>query len=243
VNPSSPPTPAGSRRSLRLVAILLELLEEAAPDDPRLGGEQRRCSPGPSLPGTQPVPVRVVPDLTIGEILDRTRQAGFGFIAALLAVIAIPFVGLPTPFGMAVAFVGVQMIAGLPRPWLPRGLRRRHISLSTLRWVAPRLARWTAGLGHTVRKRFTFMVAGPLWVVCGVALLVQGLALALPLPIPGSHWIFIVPITLYGIGLLESDGLLILICHAITLVQAAIGFWLWEAIVHQLTASPRWLTG
>jgi hypothetical protein len=80
--------------------------------------------------------------------------------------------------------------------------------------VTPLLDRDTLdspGLERLIRPRFTFMIAGPFWTACGIGMLVQGLALSLPLPIPGSNWVFIIPIILYGIGLLESDGLLIMV--------------------------------
>ena len=253
-----PPDPSASAgRTLRLSAILIELREEASPIVAESAAAQPAgASAGPAAEGesgdaTTARPAdesdrrrrrrpRVESNITIGEILDRTRQAGFGCIAALLALVAIPFMGLSTPFGLAIAFLGVQMIAGRTHPWLPARIRRHHVSTSTLEWLGQRLARWTGGLERVVRPRVTFATAGPLWVACGVGILLQGLGLALPLPIPGSNWVFIVPIILYGIGLLEADGLLILICHAITLVEVALGVWLWERVVEGLSGAYHW---
>lgn len=236
-----PDQPSRSHRTLRLSAILVQIREEAAPEvqdaavgttEATQGGSRRRRRQA-----------RVRSNITIGEILDRTRQAGFGFIAALLALIAIPFVGLSTPFGLAIAAVGVQMIAGLPRPWLPQRIRRRLVAMTTIDWLSQRLARWTKGVERIIRPRFTFMISGPFWTFCGLGLLIQGLALALPLPIPGSNWVFVVPIIMYGIGLLESDGLLIMACHAITVVEIALGVWLWELIARGLADAYRWFAG
>jgi len=50
-------------------------------------------------------------EIGIGEILDRARHAGFGFIAALVALVSIRLVGLTVPFGLAAAAVSVQIIA------------------------------------------------------------------------------------------------------------------------------------
>ena len=164
-------------------------------------------------------------NITVGEILDRTRQASFGFAVALIALISLPFIGLSTPFGLAVAFLAGQMTIGLDRPWLPARARRHQVSMATLDWLGRRIARWTSGLERLIRPRFSFMGEGPFRVLCGVGLILQGLGLALPLPIPGSHWLFIFPIMLYGIALLEADGLLIMLCHAITVLQIALAFW------------------
>jgi hypothetical protein len=238
---SQPDQPTEQRRTLQLSAILIALRDDAAPE---AGVSANREKPSARArrrrPGRRP---RVRSNITIGEILDRTRQAGFGFIAALLALIAIPFMGLSTPFGLAIAFVGIQMIAGLPRPWLPQKIRRHLVTMETLRWLGERFARWTRGLERLIQPRLTFLVSGPFWTACGVGMLIQGLALSLPLPIPGSNWVFILPIILYGIGLLESDGLLILVCHVLTLIEIALGIWLWELIARGLTDAYQWVAG
>ena len=83
-------------------------------------------------------------------------------------------------------------------------------------------------MSRLVRPRLTWLTAGPFWTLCGAALVVQGLSLTLP--VPGADWLFVVPIVLYGIGLLEDDGLLILMCHALTLVQIVTAVLLWELI-------------
>lgn len=258
MNPT--PGPAKDRRwRLQLSVILVQLREEAIPIEPLPGTDARRSADARGGSATTDSTERsgsvtrrrrrfgrgprTRSNITVGEILDRTRQAGFGFIVALLALIAVPFVGLSTPFGLAITFVGIQMMFGLDRPWLPAKLRGHQVSMATLQWLGRRLARWTAGLEHFIRPRFTFMVTGPFWIACGAGIVIQGLALALPLPIPGSNWIFIIPIIVYGIGLLESDGLLIMVCHLITLVEVGLGVWLSELIVRGLTDAYSWFTG
>lgn len=177
-------------------------------------------------------------DISIGEILDRTRHAGFGFIAALLALASVPLVGLTVPFGLAVAAIGGQMMAGMSRPWLPQFICRRRITLATLESLSHRTARWTAKLSHAVRPRLTWLTAGPFRILCGLGLLIQGLSLTLP--VPGADWLFVIPIVLYGVALLECDGLLILVCHVITLVQIVLGTLLWELIALGFVNAYDW---
>src|SRR5687768_12134831 len=167
-----------------------------------------------------PEPGGPTPVLTLGEVLDRTAHAGFGFLLAFLALVGIPFVGLSTPFGLAVAFLGAQMLAGKERPWLPGFLRRRVVPQGALRWLSRKLARFTARLERLVKPRYPWWARGRL---IGLGLTLQGLGLALPLPIPGSNWIFIGPILVYAIGLLEDDGAWVLIAHLSNLVQVVLG--------------------
>ena len=100
------------------------------------------------------------------------------------------------------------------------------------------MTRWTARMERFVRPRVSWLTAGPFWTVCGANLVIQGLALSLP--IPGADWLFVVPIVLYGIALVESDGLLIIVCHAVTLTQVVLGVALWKTIAHGFAGVYGW---
>ncbi len=189
------PEPSPHVRQLRLSIVLAEL------DDP-------------SEPGGPP------PVLTLGDVLDRTAHAGFGFLLAFLALVSIPFVGLALPFGLAIAFLGAQMLVGRSHPWLPGFLRRRVVPNRALRWLAEKLARFTARVEKLVKPRQRWIVRGP---AIGLGVIMQGIGLALPLPIPGSNLIFVVPILIYAVGLLEDDGVWVAIAHLANLVQIGLG--------------------
>lgn len=225
------------RTMLRLSSILANLCDNA---DANPSADSQVASPAESTSNAPPVArrfrkkPRALSYLTIGDIVDRTSHAGFGFLLAFLALVSIPFFGLSTPFGLAITFVAIQMVIGRKRPWLPKNIRKRHISWTTLNWITTRLARWSAGLEKLIRPRFTFLVRGPFWIVCGMAVVFQGLGLAMPLPIPGSNWFFILPVLVYAIGLLEDDGLLILAAHAITVTEIVILLRTWKVVTDAL---------
>lgn len=218
----------GPHKGLRLSAILAGLAADAEIVDP--AGEAHASQGSPTTLESRP-PRKVRTSLTIGDIVDRTRKSGFGFLTGFLALIAVPFVGLSTPFGLVIAVGAIQMIFGMSRPWLPAWVRRHAVSLATLNWLSHRLSRWTAGLERAIRPRFEILTAGPFWSLCGFCILLQAVGLALPLPIPGTNWPFIIVIVLYAIGLLERDGLLVMICHALTAVEIVLAFRFWHLIV------------
>jgi hypothetical protein len=180
--------------------------------------------------------------MTLGEVIDQTAHAGFGFLAAFLALVAIPFVGVSLPFGLAIAFLGLQMIAGKNRPWLPKRLRRHVVAMSTLEWLSSHLTRWTAGMERFIKPRFNLLTRGPSWRLVGAGLVLQGIGLALPIPVPASNWVFIVPIVIYGIGLLEDDGLLILFGHAASAVMVALGIVFSEVVYAELHKGLHWIS-
>lgn len=226
------------RCATRLSTLLADLSRDAASE---AAGDSSAAPTGDdSEPRVAPAGEQdcVSGGMSIGEILDRSRHAGFGFVAALLALVSIPLVGLTVPFGLAVAAVGVEMVAGLSRPWLPGFIRRRRITPAALDSLSRRAAKWTARMTRVIRPRLPWLTAGPFWTLCGVGLVIQGLSLTLP--IPGADWLFVVPIVLYGVGLLEGDGLLILVCHVITLLQVVLGVVLWELIARGFADAYHW---
>ena len=180
--------------------------------------------------------------ITIGEVVDRCAHAGFGFVIGMLALISIPFVGLSTPFGLVIAFVAAQMLFGRQRPWVIGWLRRRRLSAELLAGLAKRIGRWTARLVRIVRPRWPIWVTGKLWPLVGLGIVLLALGLALPLPIPGSNAIFLAPILIYAIGLLEDDGALILIGHAATLVNMALCVVFWVVVKDAVVQMLRWLS-
>jgi len=180
--------------------------------------------------------------ITLGEIVDRCSEAGFGFLLALLCLIAIPFFGLSTPFGIAIALCGAQMLCGKRRPWLPGIMRRRALTLAMLDRVAGMLAKRTRWLSRFTRRRGERMLVGAGWRAMGFGVLLLGLGLALPLPIPGSNMIFLVPIFLYALGALEGDGVLVALGHAGTLANAALLFLFGHLVISTLQRVWHWLT-
>lgn len=180
--------------------------------------------------------------LTLGDIIDRTTHAGFGFLLGLLALVAVPFVGLSLPFGLAIAFGGVQMMIGRDRPWLPARLRRHAVTAKTLEWMGTRLTRWTGGMERWISPRLVILTRGPFWGLIGAGMIFQGIGLALPLPIPASNWIFIIGVLIYAIGMLEDDGALILVGHAVTATEAVLCVVFWKLIQTQVAALIAWIS-
>ncbi|HLL24512.1 MAG TPA: exopolysaccharide biosynthesis protein [Kofleriaceae bacterium] len=205
-------------RRLRMSELLLELgaLEEEAAD-----GKLR----------TQKI--------TVGALVDKAAEAGFGFIIGVLSLIAIPFFGLSTPFGLAVALIGSQMIVGKQQPWLPARTRRRQLSITMLDRVATMLAKRTRWLVKLTQRRHELFVA-PRLVGVGITLLALGLAL--PLPIPGSNLVFLVPMFIYAVGLLERDGVWIALGHICLIVDLALLVAFGATVLAVLERLWAWIT-
>ncbi len=234
--------PGTGPRRLRLSTILTQLGAEGRPDPAELPSDTTPISQG-SEPGSRRRRPKVRSNLTLGEIVDRTAHAGFGFLIAFLALVAIPPIGLSLICGPAIAFAGVQMIAGRERPWLPQRLRRHVVTIQTLDWLSLKVARWTRGLERLIKPRLTVLGRGPFWTLVGVGILVEALGLALPLPVPGANWFFIFPILFYSIGLLEDDGALMLIGHIFAAAHIVLAIVFWNVIYDAVADVARWIAG
>jgi hypothetical protein len=118
----------------------------------------------------------------------------------------IPIPGLSTVFGLVIALIGFRL-ALRKKPWLPASLLDKQLPprfftkiLSAGSWIF-RMLEW--GL----KPRWTYLVDQPLLRHgYGVVILISGLLLLLPLPIPFSNFLPAITIIVTAAALLERDG-------------------------------------
>lgn len=223
-------------RRLRLDELLRDMgADDSDPPPPPAEGSSPQIA---ASDGTTPVTAR--PEgITVGELVDRAAEAGFGFLIGVLALIAIPFFGLSTPFGLAIALIGAQLAIGKQRPWLPASARRRQLSMAMLDRVLRLFSKRLRWLAHSTRRRYEVLITPKL---IGLAITLLGLGLALPLPIPGSNMVFIIPIMIYAIALLERDGLWTALGHVGTLINVALLFAFGATVLAVLQRIWHWIT-
>jgi hypothetical protein len=178
---------------------------------------------------------------TVGDVFETTRHAGFGFLAAFLALASVPVPLLSLPFGLAVAGLGVQLALGRDAPWLPRRVRALSLEPGLGRRLHARLGRWSARLERLSRPRLGAFTRGRVLRLVGLGLLFEGIGLALPMPMPGGNVMFAAPIILYGVGLLEEDGAFVAAAHATAAVTLAAVIVFWAGIVQGVTRGAHWL--
>jgi hypothetical protein len=153
--------------------------------------------------------------LTLAELKQALKGRGSAMLLILLALpfcfIAIP--GLSTPFGIAISLIGVCLVLGR-EPWLPAFVMRRRLSkthLAQLLTGAIKVARQLEKFGW---PRLSFLHGGSgMLRLIGLSIVVAGLGLLLPLPIPFSNSIPAWAVVLLAIGMMEKDGLCVLLGH------------------------------
>ena len=138
----------------------------------------------------------------------------------------------PIPFvcGLLLALVAVQLAAGRPTPWLPKALLRRSIpqdaveravarSLPTLQ----RLERWSRPRMAWLETPFALRIIGFLLIALALGLLVAA-------PLIGQIPLGIA-VCLVGLGLVERDGVLVVVGVVTGAIGLALSFGFIYAIV------------
>lgn len=170
--------------------------------------------------------------LTLGELHRALHTRGPALLLILLAlpfcIVAIP--GLSMPFGLAIGFIGACLALGrepqLPGFVLHRRLPPEHVAL----WLAG-TARVARRLEGVVRPRLAFLYSGPgMARLAGWGIALAGLGLMLPLPVPFSNALPAWAVVLLAMGLMERDGLFVLLGHLTVLAG-----WLFLALTSALS--------
>ncbi len=172
--------------------------------------------------------------LSIGKILKIMHGKGRSLIMMILALpfcqpLQIP--GLSTPFGLIIAFLGIRTIFG-NSILLPKFLVEKKLKRETLEKIIKS--------GLTLVKKFKNVLHPRLIFLCQsksmrifneICIILLGLFLALPLPIPLSNLIAAWAILSLNLGILKNDGLIVLFGYFFFLVSLI----LFVIIVYQIT--------
>jgi hypothetical protein len=179
--------------------------------------------------------------VTLNNLLRTVRGRGFPALLAMLAlpfVLPIPLPGLSTPLGLAIGLFGLRL-AMLRRPLIPRWLLRRKIPPAAVRVLVQRGVPLIRRAERGLHPRLLALPRWPLFrSITGLAVASCGFALALPLPIPFSNTIPAAGALLLAAGIMEDDGLFILLGWAASLAAwAYLGVlaWMGELGLHHFT--------
>ncbi len=160
--------------------------------------------------------------LSIHILLKRSGSNGFGMIAGMLTIpmlipSPIPLAGFSALVGSGIILIGCQLALGYERPYLPQRITRLELSPSASQKLLQNINRLLQPLERLSRYRFPRFSNG--WWggrVIGICLAWDALLMSLPLPIPFTNLLPAYTILFLSIGLLESDGLFILIGYSMT---------------------------
>ncbi|MHB1109506.1 MAG: exopolysaccharide biosynthesis protein [Devosia sp.] len=159
--------------------------------------------------------------ISIGDLLEALRHRALG---ALMFVFAVP-TALPMPPGVSaivgapLLFLSVQLMFGM-RPWLPKIITDRSLSKVDFDKVVATTAPWLAKAESIMRPRLQFLARGPAVHLVGFVALAMSIVLFLPIPL--GNMLPSVAICIMALGILERDGVWVLIGVALAIVSVII---------------------
>ncbi len=156
--------------------------------------------------------------LTMDRLLQGLGRTAFGmflFVSILPGFIPIPGAGGMIS-GPLVVLIGLQLLVGLRRPWVPGFIGRRGPQRGTMARFCRRITPWMNRLEHLVRPRLQVLTGNRMAnALTGVLLIALGVLLALPLPM--TNYLFAGTLLLYALALMERDGALLLVLWLVSI--------------------------
>lgn len=152
-------------------------------------------------------------DISLGELISILQERGFGLLMMVLVLpncVPIPVPpGVSTIFSVPLAFLAVQMVLGRHTPWLPQWLKSKTIKRATLAAMVAKLSPKLKFVEKLLRPRLSFFMTpvgerliGLFWLLCTMSIAV---------PLPMTNFVPGMGILLVSLGLLNRDGLIILV--------------------------------
>ncbi len=160
---------------------------------------------------------------SLGWLLAQLKLRAFGYallVFSLPSCLPMP-PGIPTVCGLVLALVGVQMIIGTRRLWLPSVLARREIGKERLRAMVARATPWIGRLERLARPRLAVFTGAIGHRLVGSVVVILAIVMALPIPFFGNMPPAIA-ILIIAIGLTEGDGLIVAVGLAVSVVALAL---------------------
>jgi hypothetical protein len=144
--------------------------------------------------------------VTIHQALDALGDRSFGGVMLVLALPALVLPpGVSALLGAPLLLVCAQLLLLRPQPWLPDVIGRRSLRRTRAERVFAKAFPILARAESWTRPRLSLLLF-PLHEQI-IALASMGMSLALILPLPLAHTAAALGISAFGIGLMERDGL------------------------------------
>jgi hypothetical protein len=181
----------------------------------------------------------------LADLLAVLDERAFGVLMLILSLPnavglgAIP--GLSTVFGVPQIFVALQMIVGAHRPWLPGFVLQRSIPMSDFRTMVLKAAPHLQRIERILQPRLAIMSTNIVERLLGLVLLLLSIIVALPIPFANQPPA--VAQALLALGLIERDGVVILIGLGVAAIATAIAILVGGGILAGIYFAARAVIG
>lgn len=173
--------------------------------------------------------------ITLARMIEVLGDRGHAVLIIILTApfLVLPIPGISTAFGAAIFMLGVCVLLGI-RPWLPKFIARRELSNEKLQRLVYGVERVLKKVDKLLKPRMSALTSKAWHWSIGLSLCAAAVALALPIPIPWNNVPPAVVLMFLAFGLLERDGVTLLIGHALNIILWIILFLMGDFIIQML---------
>lgn len=161
------------------------------------------------------------PKLTVKDIFRTLKGKGY---AALIVLFSFPFClpvqipGFSTPFGLILAFLGLRMTFA-NHLWWPKWVLNREVESGQVIILSEKLKNLFNYIQKLIHPRILFLTKNNYFKMFnGMLVFILSILLSLPLPIPLTNLLSAIPLLFIGLGLLEEDGIFILLGYLFSII-------------------------
>lgn len=159
--------------------------------------------------------------VSVGELMMQFQRRSFGGVLLILALLAmVP--GISVFAGMAMMVPAFQLFMGLPAPVFPKVIQQRKVGVIGLQKWGMKVSYWVERLETLVVPRWQVLSNNVARRLIGLVVLLLGLVVAIPFPF--SNFPPALATIGFALGLLERDGVMIIIASIISIIAFTIGF-------------------
>ncbi|QQR69826.1 MAG: exopolysaccharide biosynthesis protein [Alphaproteobacteria bacterium] len=171
-------------------------------------------------------------------------RRGYGILMVTLNLpnlIPLPLPLLSFIFGLPLALVALQLLLGRENPWIPPFLLRRGIRKQEILYVCDqaearygRFHRWIHPRLPALTRRWGVRVIG--FAICLLASMMV-------LPIPFGNLVLAIPIAILSLGLIERDGLFVILGLVLGVAGLFFNLLLGSSILYGMLVATQHLFG
>ncbi len=161
-----------------------------------------------NLEGNEPISIK--------EFLRLLNRRAFGILLfALAAPNLIP--GLSFVFGILLFLPAIQLVFATKQVWLPKAISSRLVSRELLRNGIDKFVPYLVKIEKLFKPRLTFLCEGIYLVIWGIQIALMAFILIFPIPL--GNIAPALAIVVFAVGLLQKDGLLIILANLIFIIS------------------------
>ncbi len=158
----------------------------------------------------------------ISTLIVSFRDRAYGFLLlvfALLCAIPIPLPGIHIFLSIPLFYLTIQQMMGRHTVWFPKKVLDYELPRSAFNDIANQALPWLGKVETFSKPRFSFLTEGGFYQFFGLLAFLITAFLSIPLPL--TNFVPAIAIALMALGILNKDGLVLMIGSLVGVVWAA----------------------